>query len=136
VVVKWLALLFLVFGARPQTKAPPAKGPAKGPGRGLRTSLTKPELVALAKSEGFPDPNLAAAVALAESGGNPEAVNATSREYSVGLWQINRKAHPQYSEETLRNPTENARAAYAISNGGMSWKPWGAYTDGSYKKYL
>ena len=91
-------------------------------------------ILAIATLVGFPDPKLATAIAMAESGGNPKAVNSTPREYSVGLWQINTKVHP-YTPEQMTDPLENARAAYAISKGGSNWKPWGAYTNGSYRQH-
>ena len=94
---------------------------------------------------------VAAAVALAESGGDPAQVNNTAYptrpgyhkpgpgaqpEYSVGLWQINMLAHTAYSEAALLTPTGNAKAAIAISGDGKDWNPWSTYTDGAYLKFL
>jgi Lysozyme like domain len=90
----------------------------------------------LAKTVGFPDPVLAAAIAMAESGGNPKAVADTPAELSVGLWQINLKAHKQYTRPQMENPLLNAKAAFAISRQGKDWRPWGAYTNGSYKRFV
>lgn len=59
----------------------------------------------------------AAAVALAESGGNPNAVSA-SNDY--GLWQINIVHGSQATLDVM----SNARAAVAISNNGTNWGPW------------
>ena len=87
------------------------------------------------------DPNLAstmAAVALAESGGKVGAVNDNpkTKDYSVGLWQINyygnlRQARTQRygSPETLRaDPLANARAAVSLAGQGGSglgnWTTW------------
>lgn len=98
-------------------------------------TLTRQALLNLAKQTGFPDPKLAAAIAMAESGGVTGAVARNSREYSVGLWQINVRAHPQYSDLEMKDPIKNALAAYNISRGGTNWKPWGAYTNGSYKQF-
>lgn len=72
-----------------------------------------------------------AAIGLAESSGNPNAVNWTSREHSVGLWQINLNAHPQYTDAQMRDPVQNARAALDIYN-RQGLRAWGAYTDGRY----
>jgi hypothetical protein len=47
----------------------------------------------------------------AESGGDPGAVSVSSKEYSVGLFQINRKAHPEYSLTDLMDPAKNAEIA-------------------------
>ena len=82
------------------------------------------ELRALAASVGFPDPDLAAAVAMAESGGNPNAYGDAQYGGSIGLWQINLPSHPGVTAAQLYDPTFNAQTAYQISNGGTNWKPW------------
>lgn len=82
---------------------------------------------------------IATAIALAESGGDTNAINpgnATDPEYSVGLWQINIRAHPQYTVAQMKDPVQNAFAMFTISNGGTNWNPWGTYTNGSYKSKL
>lgn len=99
-------------------------------------ALTKSAVLAIAKAAGFPDPKLAAAIAYAESGGIPNALASTSREYSVGLWQINLLAHKEYNRADMSDPARNAAAAYKISAGGTNWRPWSAYTSGKYKMYL
>jgi len=108
--------------------------------RGVATpaagKLTKTQIVALASRTGFPDPNLAAAVAMAESGGNSQALASTAKEYSVGLWQVNMKAHTTWTEAQLRDPATNAQAALSISSHGKNWTPWSAYTNGTYKAFL
>lgn len=100
-------------------------------------TLSQSQLVALAISAGLSQTNaqLAAAVAMAESGGRTDAVNATAFEYSVGLWQINLYAHPQYTTTGMEDPTQNAKAMAAISNRGTTWGAWGAYTNGSYRQF-
>jgi hypothetical protein len=94
--------------------------------------LTRSALLALAKAAGFPDPKLAAAIALAESGGATGAIVRSSKEYSVGLWQINTRVHP-YTVDDMKDPQKNAAAAFKISHGGTNWKPWSAYNNGRYK---
>ena len=79
---------------------------------------------------------IAAAIAMAESGGNTSAENLSSVEDSIGLWQINLKAHPQYTRTAMQDPLQNALAMYSISNGGTNWNPWSTYTNGAYRKYL
>lgn len=101
------------------------------PGR----QLTRAAVLQLAIQAGFPDAKLASAIAFAESGGVPGAITSSSRELSIGLWQINTRAHPQYPVEWLKNPVNNARAAYAISRAGANWQPWSAYTSGAYRKF-
>jgi len=77
--------------------------------------------------------NLAAAVALAESGGNPSSVNHNSNgTIDRGLWQIN-SIHGKLS--TL-NPLKNAKAAVKLSGGGKNWQPWVAFNSGRHVQFL
>lgn len=56
-------------------------------------------------------------------------------ETSAGLWQVNLRAHPQYTAAWLRDPVNSAKAALEIyKNEGL--KAWGSFTDGGYKKYF
>ncbi len=96
--------------------------------------LTRMQLLAIARAAKFPDPKLAVAIALAESGGVPNAVLRSSREYSVGLWQINTNVHP-YTPADMADPAKNAQAAFAISKKGTDWRPWSTYKNGAYKKF-
>jgi hypothetical protein len=96
--------------------------------------LTRQMVLSIATHAGFPDPKLAAAIALAESGGVPGAFVKSSREYSVGLWQINTKVHP-YSVDDMKDPIKNAEAAFKISKGGTDWRPWSAFTNGRYLQF-
>lgn len=107
--------------------------------------LSLAELQALAAKTGFPDPVLAAAVAMAESGGNTcaqgdpigpfscDGPNGTSM--SFGLWQIHVGFNPQYDPKSLLDPNYNAQSALAISRNGTYWRPWSAFKNGSYLKY-
>jgi hypothetical protein len=71
----------------------------------------------------------AAAVAIAESGGNSSIFNSGG---DMGLWQINCHYHPQFATcATPSNPNSsafdiptNVRAAISISNQGRSWAAW------------
>lgn len=81
------------------------------------------------------------AIALAESGGEPTAVAQNDLEESIGLWQINLKAHSAMVEERgwdLSDPVDNARAAYEVSLGGRTINPWTVthHRDGAEPKYL
>lgn len=77
--------------------------------------------------------NLAAAVAMAESGGETTASNRNKNgTIDRGLWQIN-SVHGGLS---TFSPTGNAKAAVKISSGGRNWTPWVAYTTGAYRQYL
>lgn len=87
----------------------------------------------------------AAAVGMAESGGNPHAHNPIPPDNSYGLWQINmygklgparRAKFGLSSNSDLYDPATNARAMAAISHGGSDFSPWSTYTSGAYRKYL
>jgi hypothetical protein len=67
----------------------------------------------------------AAEIAMAESGGNPNAISPTD---DFGLWQIN----GSHGSMATLDPLGNARAAVSISNGGSSWGAWTTYTSGAY----
>lgn len=93
----------------------------------MRFSLD--QLKSLAASAGFQgdDVNIAAAVAMAESGGDPNAYNS---EGSYGLWQIYLPQHQQYAGDpsALYTPSFNAQAAYSIwKAAGNSFNPWSTY---------
>lgn len=75
---------------------------------------------------------IAAAVAMAESGGNSTATGQDSGSVDRGLWQIN----SVHGNQSTYDVMGNARAAVAISNGGTNWSPWTTYTSGAYKQYL
>jgi hypothetical protein len=84
-----------------------------------------------------------AAIAIAESGGRPSALNDTAPDYSVGLWQINYYGSmlPGRTKEfgspkaLMASPTAQARAAVAIER-QQGLGAWSTYTSGAYKKYL
>lgn len=64
---------------------------------------------------------MAAAIAMAESGGNPSATHTNSNgTVDRGLWQIN----SIHGAQSTLDPLANARAAVAISGNGSSWRPW------------
>lgn len=87
-----------------------------------------------------------AAIMLAESGGRPDALNNNPRtgDLSYGLFQINmignlgparRRQFGLSSNEDLKDPNKNIDAAINIL-GSSGLSAWGAYTNGSYKKYM
>jgi LysM repeat protein len=71
------------------------------------------------------DAVIAAEIAMAESGGNPNAISPTN---DYGLWQINGS---NGSLATL-NPAANAHSAVVLSNNGTNWRPWTTFTSGAY----
>lgn len=101
-------------------------------------------IYALARGAGFP-PDVAVtmtAIALKESGGDPQAYNGLPPDDSYGLWQINMIDTPSYplgaqrraqwglnSNDELFDPATNARAAYSIWGGDnrnldVGWAIW------------
>lgn len=68
---------------------------------------------------------MAAEIAMAESGGNPNAISPTD---DFGLWQINAS---NGALATL-DPFQNAKSAVALSDDGANWGPWTTFTSGTY----
>jgi hypothetical protein len=96
------------------------------------------QLQDIARQGGWPEDLIVtiAAIGMGESSGDPNARNPNlARENSIGLWQVNRYAWPQYSEADLRDPIYNAQAAFAIYQ-RQGFRAWGAYSNGSYKRFL
>ena len=64
------------------------------------------------------------AISNAESSRNVGAVGS-GVDHSLGLFQINPVAHPQYNPTLLRtNPVYNAEAALEVSNNATNFQPW------------
>lgn len=87
----------------------------------------------------------AAAIAMAESGLNPNAYNGAGNDNSYGLWQINmkgglgaprRKQFGITTDSQLFDPNVNARAMAIISGRGTNWTPWTTFTRGTYLAHL
>src|SRR3712207_2708716 len=85
----------------------------------------------------------AVAVGMGESSCRPDAHNANgptkgcpNGSVDRGLWQINSCWHPSVSKSCAYDAQCNANAAHRISAKGTNFKPWVAYTNGSYTKYL
>ncbi len=71
------------------------------------------------------DAVMAAEIAMAESGGNPNAISPTD---DFGLWQINGS---NGALATL-NPAANAHSAIVLSDDGSNWNAWTTYHSGAY----
>jgi len=97
----------------------------------------------LASNAGFSgsDANVAAAIALAESSGNPGAYNAEPQkgtpagQGSYGLWQIYLAKHPEFNGQNLYDPQTNANAAYQVYL-QQGFAAWTTFTNGRYMAYL
>jgi hypothetical protein len=106
---------------------------------GTIVTLQASDIATYAQNAGFAGNDLpvAIAIALAESSGNPFAIGDLQLGVSVGLWQINLKAHPEYSGVNLMDPQTNANAAYAIYRAaGMTFSPWSTFKSGAYQANL
>ena len=108
------------------------------------------ELELLARQAGFDpqDSPTIAAIALAESGGNPNAHNPRYPDDSYGLMQVNMLDEPGYmlgaerrkryglsSNEELKDPLTNMRAAKDIFD-SQGLGAWSVYKSGAYKDHL
>jgi len=82
---------------------------------------------------------IAAAIMFPESGGNPQAINPTDNngtQSSWGLWQISTGTHAT-PDPNWADPLTNAKLAVAKYKGaGNSFRPWGTYNSGAYRRYL
>jgi hypothetical protein len=91
-----------------------------------------------AYAAGWRGPLLTQAVAIAgaESTWNPAAVTAPAGG-NYGLWQINTVHQDLLTSGDWRDPGANARMAHAVwAAAGGSWKPWEAYTNGAYQRFM
>lgn len=82
------------------------------------------------------DRQVAYAVCMAESGGNPNAVNWNDNHGvcigSFGLMQLG-CIHAHRGD--IHDPISNMNIAYQIYK-EQSWYPWGAWTNGSFRNHL
>jgi hypothetical protein len=87
-----------------------------------------------------------AAIAMGESSGNPNAhnPNRSTGDDSYGLWQINmlgrmgperRRMFGISSDEDLKDPRINARAAYQIYK-QQGFRAWTVWSSGKYRQYM
>jgi hypothetical protein len=99
----------------------------------------------VASRAGFAQNGLVVAVAIgmAESGCNRYArgYNGPTRgcpygSVDRGMWQINSCYHAEVSDDCAYRAQCNANAAYRISAGGRTFRPWAAYTNGRYRAHL
>lgn len=97
------------------------------------------QLVQYAQQAGFSSSSslIIAAIALAESGGDPLKQH-TNVDGSIdrGILQINNVYHSEVSDSCAYNVACAFQAAYAISNGGTNFQPWVTYQTGAYQKYV
>lgn len=103
-------------------------------------TLSASAIAGYAKNAGVSGQNIAiaTAIALAESGGNTEAVNNKNANGSTdyGLWQINSVHKDLLNGKDWRDPAQNAAMMYSVSGGGTNWKPWSVYKSGAYMTHM
>ena len=82
--------------------------------------------------------NIAAAIALAESGGDSSATSKNpDGGTNVGLWQLDTKGvGAGHTISDLQDPNTNARVTVLGSANGTNWSQWETYANGAYKKFL
>ena len=102
-------------------------------------TLSEAQALAAIKAAGFPQDQWATALAIAkaESGLNPTAVNTANRNGTrdYGLFQINSIHKPTAAEKT--DPVANSKRAYSIYKAaGSKWTPWSTYNAGLHKKFI
>jgi hypothetical protein len=109
------------------------------------TSAAADLCASVASRAGFSGDRLVTAVAvgMGESSCRPDAQNSNgptkgcpNGSVDRGLWQINSCWHPSVSKSCAYDAQCNANAAYRISTKGTNFKPWAAYTNGSYRNHL
>lgn len=103
------------------------------------TKLSASDIANAMRKAGWPETAIpvGVAVALAESGGNPTAVNRNNNgSTDYGLFQINTVHGSLLQQGDWSNPVDNSRMALTVwKNAGSKWTPWVAYNSGSYKKF-
>lgn len=110
-------------------------------------ALSQSEVYSLALQVGLSPAKatVAAAIAMAESTGEPTAHNQVPPDDSYGLWQINmigglgperRRAFGLASDAALFDPVTNAKAMASLSGKGAHFSPWSTYTSGAYRSHL
>lgn len=100
--------------------------------------LSLAELEAYAAQAGFSGDSAKtiAAIAMAESGGNPNAINYNDPGGSYGLTQINAAAHGPGALAALGDPLNAFQQAFRISGGGANFTPWSTFNSGAYLPFL
>ena len=110
----------------------------------MTAPMTSDQLYVLAVRAGIPAgpaAQLAAAIAIRESGGRPDAIGDRDNPHtgcaSYGLWQINScpdrdksGIRSEANRPNLLTPAGNAAAMVQVSNHGRNWGPWSTYRAG------
>jgi len=91
--------------------------------------LSATQIAQLAANAGFEgeDQVTAVAIALAESGGDPNIEGDSGTSY--GLWQIHWTVHPEFDPAQLKDPQYNANAAFQLYSNRGNFNDWSTYGD-------
>lgn len=131
----WIAAIaiFAFVGKRRHTNNPPVPGHHHPPTTKRFTFEQCRELAAAANNA---DPTTAAAIAMAESSGNPNAIGDNGQAF--GLWQINMRFAPKRWQlgAALLFPGLNVQAMNTMSSNGQDFSPWPTFNNGKYKQFL
>lgn len=131
-------LASLTPGGSPSMGAPGATGPVGS--MPAQSTYTQSQLQLLwTTSGGSPAAaQIAAAIAMAESSGNPSSTSSNpDGGTNVGLWQLDTKGvGAGYSIDQLKEPDTNCRVTIMGSLNGTNWGDWETYANGSYKRFL
>jgi murein DD-endopeptidase MepM/ murein hydrolase activator NlpD len=126
---------------RGNASAPPPKG-NNGAGAGIQIGASGSsggrysyaQLVTIARNAGMPNPQLMAAISMAESSGLTNASHRNSNgSVDSGLWQIN-SIHGYDQNRLKTDPMYNAKAAADILR-KQGLKAWSVYNSGAYRQY-
>jgi len=132
------ALVIFALGLAACTSFEPVEEPGSTSSNITGEQVSPNRIANLAKEAGVRCEGivLATAVALGESDGVVRAIHNNADSVDRGIWQINSKYWPMYSESCVYDPACNAGAMADISSNGASWVPWLAYTNGRYKEFM
>jgi hypothetical protein len=114
----------------------------KGDALYIVNKLSASEIAQYAANAGFTADQLPTitAIALAESGGDPQAHGDRtlgSGTGSFGLWQIYSDAHPEFGPDftQLYDPQTNANAAFSVFR-QQGFSAWSTFKGGQYLTFL
>ena len=104
------------------------------------SKLSAAQIATAMRKAGWPESAIpiGVAIAYAESGGDPKAVNHANRNGSsdYGLFQINTVHKALLKSGNWADPVDNAKMALKVyKDAGNRWTPWSTYNHGSYKKF-
>lgn len=118
-----------------------ASGQTIAAGQGNYNNSLDNQIAGWARQAGWQESQIPMVVAIAhaESGGRPNAVNDQNSNGSIdrGLMQINSIHGDLLKTGDVMNPVDNLKMALSVYNdAGGSWKPWSTFNNGAYNNFL